>query len=484
VWLVTPAVEYDEQTGDYHLVTVLLSDEGTEAGRFRKLAPRAERGDGVARPGGLRDLRPVRVPRAWVGVLSGDDLADGVGRLAERGARGILVTASWEAADGVDWDVVVRDLATRHHVTLAVSNLQAPPGAPRHLAFIVGDDGQAVGRTATTTDGTVVVAALTEPPAEDLPRGLPPPPLPAVRTPSPASVALGRRLFSEQRLSRDGRVSCATCHDPARAFTDGRTVAVGVEGRAGTRNTPTLLNAVYRSFVTWDGLVPSTFGQVRRALHGYEEMDLDRSDPVRPLDDDPGYREAFRALTGRAHVEGDDVALVLTDYVRTLLSGGSAFDRYFFAGERTALTADARRGFELFRGKAGCAACHAIGPTYALFSDGGLHNTGVGYQPALQYLGYAGDGLEVNFARFNPFKGEYVTPSLRDTARTAPYMHDGSLATLEDVVAYYDRGGTPNLFLDQRLRPLGLTPREQAELVAFVRSLDGDSPAAVAAGSR
>jgi cytochrome c peroxidase len=473
VWLVTPVLEYDEETGDYHLVTVLLSDQGTEAGRFRKLGPRADRGDGVARPGGLRDLRPVRLPGGWVGILSGDDLEQGVARLAERGAGSMLVTASWEAADGVDWEAVIRDLARRHRVTLAVSNLQPARGDARRLTLVVGGDGEVVGRTATTGDGTVVLASVAEPPAEGLPLGLPPPPLPAVRAPSPESVALGRRLFFERRLSRDGRVSCATCHDPARAFTDGRTVAVGVEGRAGTRNTPTLLNAVYRSFVTWDGLVPSTPDQVRRALHGYDEMDLDRDDPVQPLDEDSGYREAFRALTGRAHVQQADVALVLTDYVRTLVSGGSAFDRYFYGGERTALGDDARRGFALFRGKAGCAACHAVGPTHALFSDGGVHNTGVGYQPALQYLGYAGDGLEVNFARFNPFKGEYVTPSLRDAARTAPYMHDGSMATLAEVVAYYDRGGTPNLFLDRRLRPLGLTAAEQAQLVAFLQSLDG-----------
>ena len=451
IWIAVPTVEYDSVVNKFYLATLLLDDTGAVVAKSRKLVPRRELGDGVAQRGGNRLLKSIETPIGRLALLAGDDLAEGVPKLAERGARTILVSASWQRSDAVDWIGLAVSLATQYRVNLVISNAGSEESG---FCAIVSDNGEVT--LPKAADRGLASAALVtkDPSGADPPLGLPSIPSPTYRQATTESIERGRELFFDTRLSREGSTSCATCHDPAQAFTDGRKVARGVYGRSGTRNTPTLLNSVYRPFLAWDGAAQSPFDQIGRALHGWTEMDADypSGDPTR-LDED------IRAIG---------------DYVRTLTSGRSPFDRYYYARQQAAIGDRARRGFELFKTKAGCVNCHQITPTYALFTDNDFHNTGVGYHPRFQYLGYAGDGLEVNFARFNNFRGEYVTPSLRNVAQTAPYMHDGSLSTLAEVVHFYNTGGVPNPFLDERIKPLNLSKREEALLVEFLNTLNGD----------
>ena len=277
-----------------------------------------------------------------------------------------------------------------------------------------------------------------------------------------AKVALGRELFSEPRLSRDQAVACITCHDPARAFTDGRTVSVGVFERRGPRNVPSLVNRGYGKFFFWDGRTTSLEEQVLRPIQDPDEMDMTLDEVVSWLQRDQRYTTLFQTVFGRAP-NRDDLARALASYVRTILSGDSPVDRYMY-GSGDGLSDQARRGFRLFRGKAGCANCH-FGH---MLTDESLHNTGVAWS----------DGEWLDDGRFGVTgeetdRGRFKTPTLREVARTAPYMHDGSIATLEDVIEFYDRGGNENPYLDGDIRALNLTEEEKAALVAFLRSLSG-----------
>jgi len=253
-----------------------------------------------------------------------------------------------------------------------------------------------------------------------------------------AKINFGRRLFFDRRLSRDGSISCSSCHDPERAFSDGRAVAVGVFGRAGRRNSPALINRGYGRLFFWDGRVASLEVQVLKPIEDPNEMDLPLAEAAARVGLAPG-----------------EISRALASFVRSILSGGSPFDRYI-NGDRTALTAEQQAGLQVFRGKGNCTACH-VGPN---FTDEGLHNTGVAWRDGK--LADAGAG-----------QGRFKTPTLREIARTAPYMHDGSLVTLEEVIDYYDRGGNRNPGLDPELRPLRLTTAEKQSVIAFLRSLNG-----------
>jgi cytochrome c peroxidase len=251
-------------------------------------------------------------------------------------------------------------------------------------------------------------------------------------------IEMGRRLFFDRRLSRDGSVACSSCHDPQRAFSDGRAVAVGVFGRHGRRNAPALINRGYGRLFFWDGRISTLEEQVLKPIQDPNEMDL-------PLTD-----AAVRVASSP-----EEMSRALASYIRSILSGGSSFDRYA-NGDRAALSAEQRAGLDLFRGKANCIACHA-GPN---FSDERLHNTGIAWRDGK--LADPGGG-----------RGDFKTPTLREIARTAPYMHDGSVGTLEDVIDYYDRGGNRNSNLDTELHPLHLSASEKQALAAFLRSLNG-----------
>ena len=275
-------------------------------------------------------------------------------------------------------------------------------------------------------------------------------------------VTLGRRLFSDTILSRDRRVACVTCHEPERAFTDGRAVAVGIFGRTGTRNVPTLINRGYGATFFWDGRISSLEAQVLQPIQDRKEMDLTPADAVERLQDHRQYPALFQAAFGRT-ITADDLGRALASYVRTILSGNSPLDHYM-NGDRDALSPQARRGLTIFRGKGNCATCH-VGPT---LTDERFHNTGVAWQEGtlLDQGRYMVTGVEED-------RGAFKTPTLRNVERTAPYMHDGSITTLEEVIDYYDRGGNKTIHLDPELRPLKLAAEEKQALVALLRSLSG-----------
>jgi len=275
-------------------------------------------------------------------------------------------------------------------------------------------------------------------------------------------VELGRKLFSDPILSRDKSLACAGCHDPERGFTDGRAVSVGVFGRVGTRSVPTLVNRAYGSSFFWDGRTSSLEEQVLQPIQDPKELDMTLKDVVERLRHDRKYSELFQAVFGRipTHV---DLAKALASYVRTILSGDSSFDRYL-NGERDALSEREREGLRIFRSKGNCTACH-VGPN---FTDERFHNTGIAWR----------DGELLDPGRFEVTgkeddRGAFKTPTLREIAQTAPYMHDGSVATLEEVIEFYNRGGNTNLYLDPELRPLHLTAEEKKSLLAFLKSLSG-----------
>jgi cytochrome c peroxidase len=308
-------------------------------------------------------------------------------------------------------------------------------------------------------------------------------PAPANNPVRPDTVALGRRLFFDRGLSGDRSVACATCHDPARAFAGGRKVAVGASGRSGRRNVPALVNRGYGRAFFWDGRAATLEAQVLQPIVNPLELGASISAVVSRLGNDATYAAAFQVAFGRAP-NADDLARALASYVRTIVSGDSPFDGAL-VGSGRAMPPAARRGMSLFFGQAECWVCHS-GPT---LTDEQFHNTGIAWQPAGQ--GHVGARPAGELAAQGPSAGRFTddgrfavtgraedrgafkTPGLRDVARTAPYMHDGSVATLEEVVAHYNRGGRPNPYLDRRLRPLGLSGGDLRDLVAFLRALTG-----------
>jgi cytochrome c peroxidase len=277
----------------------------------------------------------------------------------------------------------------------------------------------------------LLVAAVTIPLGLDLYM-----PVPEANTLTAEKIELGRRLFFDRRLSRDGSISCSSCHDPERAFSDGRPVAVGVFDRKGLRNSPALINRGYGRSFFWDGRIATLEAQVLKPIEDSNEMDL-----------------SLPEAAARVNLTPDEISRALSTFVRSLLSGNSPFDR-FINGDRAALSAEQQAGLAIFRGKGNCIACH-VGPN---FTDEHLHNTGVAWR----------DG---KFADSGAGHGNFKTPTLREIARTAPYMHDGSIASLEDVIEYYDRGGNRNPILDPEIQSLHLSAEEKQNLVLFLRAL-------------
>ncbi len=324
----------------------------------------------------------------------------------------------------------------------------------------------------------------------------PPPlaPLPALSPGKPEQVELGKALFFDPRLSGDGGVACATCHDPAAGWGDGKALSTGYPGSEYFRNAQTLLNAAHYKRNYWDGRMAGSdlATLVRDHLTEAHFMQVDGRLVAERLKQVPPYVALFRKAFGAEPNFGRTITAVAA-FVRTLSSRNAPVDRYL-AGDRAALSDEGRRGFELFVGKAGCNQCHG-GP---LFSDEGFHALGVPGNPAV----FADPFRHVSFRRFfrtlgapavETYRedpglygvtkekadwGKFRTPSLREVGRTAPYMHNGSLATLDAVVAFYNAGGGPHPNRSPLLRPLGLDAGEQRALVEFLKSLAGD-PVAV-----
>jgi cytochrome c peroxidase len=310
---------------------------------------------------------------------------------------------------------------------------------------------------------------------------------------SARKVALGRALFFDKRLSVDGTVSCASCHDPAFAFTDSRVLAAGAGDKSGTRNTPTILNAVFSETLFWDGRASSLEEQVKHPLLSSFEMGMAIDDVTSRLAAIPEYRRQFKQVFNSAGITIDTIAKAIAAYERTLLSGNSPFDR-FITGNSNAITDAQKRGWELFKGKAKCIECHTHTETNPLFTDFKFHNTGVAatdtlFDKLLQSPGKSASETTATlmahaegFSELGRFTvtrqkadiGAFKTPTLRDVELTSPYMHNGSLKTLIDVVQFYNRGGIANSHLDKLMHPLNLNDAEVNDLVEFMRSLTSD----------
>lgn len=290
-----------------------------------------------------------------------------------------------------------------------------------------------------------------------VPRGLPDVPWPADNPPSAAKIELGKQLYFDGRLSKDSTVSCASCHDPAKGFSNGEQFATGVGGAKGGRNSPTVINAAWYRQQFWDGRAASLEEQALGPIQNPIEMTMTLDAVVQRLNGVKGYREQFQKVFGTG-VTSDGIAKAIAAYERTVLSGDAPYDRAK-AGDAAALSEPARRGMALFFGKAHCSACHT-GPS---FTDSGYHNIGIGMDAAEPDAGRAA------ISKLEGDTGAFKTPTLREIARTAPYMHDGSLKTLEEVVEHYAKGGLANEWLDEEIYALKLTAQDKADLVTFMK---------------
>lgn len=310
--------------------------------------------------------------------------------------------------------------------------------------------------------------------AVEAPLGLPPVPVPDDNPPTAETVALGRKLFYDPRLSANDTLSCASCHNPLLGFADGRKSSVGVTGKSGTRNAPTVLNAAYFGAQFWDGRARSLEEQAAGPIANPIEMNQTHEVSVAKLNADPGYVSEFEKAFGPGPVTIGKVQMAIASFERTVISGNSPFDKYLYGGDKAALSPAAIRGLALFRdrNKGNCETCHTIGEKAALFTDNKFHNLGTGMnaEGALEDLG------RFEHTKVEADKGAFKTPTLRNISRTAPYMHDGSHKTLRQVVDFYAGGGNSNPWLDKEIRPLNLTAAERDDLVAFLESLTGEIP--------
>ena len=272
-------------------------------------------------------------------------------------------------------------------------------------------------------------------------------------------VALGRRLFFDPILSADRTVSCATCHQPEHGFASPEAVSVGIGGMKGTRNAPSILNTVYRKSLFWDGRTATLEEQALEPIENAVEMGHDLSNIIERLEEDPDYSEHFQRVFGQP-VTTEGLGRALASFQRVLLSGDHGVDR-FRAGEFKALTTEERNGMWIFESKGQCWRCHSG----ANLTDEDFHNTGVSWGKKPLDLGR----FEVTGNEYH--RGQFKTPSLRSVALTPPYMHDGSIKTLREVVDFYNEGGGTNPQLDNNVNPLNLTERELEFLTAFLKSL-------------
>ncbi|MCF8130956.1 MAG: c-type cytochrome [Deltaproteobacteria bacterium] len=350
-----------------------------------------------------------------------------------------------------------------------------------------------IGATAVILAACVAFAA---------PVGLPPVPVPEGNPITPEKVKLGDKLFHDARFSTTGEVSCSTCHDKKKGFADGLPVSEGIHQLKGTRNAPTIINAVYLHTQFWDGREPSLESQSAQPFLNPVEMGLKDHEPIlKIVRSDPEYLELFSQAFGKTgdQITMTEVKQALGTFERTIISGNSPFDRYYFLGEKTAMSPGAIRGLDVYVNQGRCVSCHRIEQTQAIFTDNRFHMIGVAaaqmpqnldeLSAAVQNVKEKGTDVAVlsnpktsSLGRFAVTRdltniGAFKTPTLRNIEVTAPYMHDGSHKTLEEVVTFYNNGGrlketdpVPEL-LSGGIRPLNLTDEQQADLVAFLKAL-------------
>ena len=354
--------------------------------------------------------------------------------------------------------------------------------------------------TATTATPVVVQAPL----------GLPPIPVPSDNPLTQEKIDLGRRLFMDRRLSHNDTMSCAMCHVPEQGFTSNDLgAAIGIEGRTLRRNAPTTFNVAYQKTLFDDGRETHLEYQIWGPLLNKIEMGMPSVgyvvEKIRLL---PEYKGLFEAAFG-GPVTAERIGKALASYERTVVSGNSRFDRWYYGHDESALNAQEQRGFKIFMGKGHCVACHSVGEKSALFSDQKFHNTGIGWERSMhpERSSYEvelapGNVVRVEshlLAAFEPPQPDvgryevtmnpkdrwaYKTPTLRNIALTGPYMHDGSLATLMQVINFYNHGGIDNENKSPLLVPLGLSDDDKKALVAFLMSLTGDNVPALAKDAR
>lgn len=347
------------------------------------------------------------------------------------------------------------------------------------------------------------------------PLGLPPVPVPADNPQTKEKVALGDKLFHDARFSSNGQVSCSTCHDITKTFTDSpRKVSEGINGLTGTRNAPTVVNAAYNRTQFWDGRSPSLEDQAQHPFLNPVEMGLETHQPILDIiSRDSDYQAAFQVAFGATgkQITMEHVLKAIAAFERTQVAGNSRFDRYYFGGDESALTEQEKRGFDLYLGQGRCVSCHTIEQDHALFTDHKFHNIGIGVNElgdrivplAQAFLEAKAKGVDVDvvvltdantsdlgrFAVSDELSdlGAFKTPTLRNIAVTAPYMHDGSLKTLKDVMIHYNNGGAADKdvsitpFLSGGIRPLELSDQQIEDLVAFMEALTSPSFEAKAA---
>ena len=297
-----------------------------------------------------------------------------------------------------------------------------------------------------------------------IPKGLKSMRIPKDNPMTAAKVELGKQLYFDKRLSIDNTVSCASCHDPNKGWSNGTPFATGIKDQVGGRSSPTIINSGYQYFQFWDGRAKNLEGQALGPIQNPIEMGLTLEELEKRLNSIDGYVKQFEKAFG-TKPNSDGVAKAIAAFERTVLSGDAPYDQ-FKAGNKTALSEAAERGRKVFFNKASCSSCHS-GPN---FTDGGFHNIGVGMDKKKPDVG------RFEVTKLEGDKGSFKTPTLREIARTAPYMHDGSLKTLEDVVDFYDKGGIDNPQLDEEIFKLNLSDQQKKDLVVFLKeALSGKS---------
>jgi len=307
----------------------------------------------------------------------------------------------------------------------------------------------------------------------DRPLGLIEPDLPIGKPFTKGLVNLGKRLFFDRRLSASGQTSCGTCHDPHHAFADPRQVSISDNGIPQHRNGPSILNVGFLPTLMWDGRFRTLELQALDPFRKNGDMGIDLDELINFLVGDMEYLDLFQAVTGKPPTV-NGFADSIAAFQRSLLSGNTRFDHYLFGGDKEALSPLEEEGLRVFSARAGCLNCHDVfhpmfnplGGGIALFTDFRFHNLGVGYSN-----GRMSDTGRYYVTREKDDWGTFRTPSLRNIALTAPYMHDGSFMTLEEVIDFYDKGGIPNPNLSPSIQPLLLTSQEKLALLAFLHTL-------------
>lgn len=309
------------------------------------------------------------------------------------------------------------------------------------------------------------------------PLGLPPVAIPEDNPPTAETIALGRKLYFDKRLSVDNTIACASCHRPDAGFADPNQFSEGVGGEKGGRQSPPVINAAYFTTQFWDGRAASLEDQAGGPVENPVEMAFTHEGVEKRLAEDPVYVEMFKDAWGERPIVFEMAAKSIASFERTVLVGNSPFDRYLFGGDKEAMSAEAIRGLELFRDpeKGNCEVCHTINEEegYALFMDNKFHNLGVGAEI---------DGSLADIGRFEQTQadgdqGAFKTSHLRNVTDTSPYMHDGHLKTLKEVLDFYIGAGNSNDFRDEEIKELDhLSAQERTDLIAFMESLTGEYP--------